>query len=202
MQKIRRGVLPVPIVARVREPGPKALPQWGGARGGRAQQAPSWVIGGPRRPHLLLPAPLGSPGDWGVRPLGRYCRAPVPAVRDTTRPRGSFGVGACGGDRGYGACQDQLGDRPLVGYLAPLLAGTSSIPCTWGQGVVGSVLSRPGSLCGSRTWPARPRSGLPRGPHRPVFRRLRFRSVYVALCRGPFPGRLALAPSLFLFHHY
>jgi hypothetical protein len=47
---------------------------------------------------------------------------------------------------GYGACHDQLGDRPLVSYLVPLLASVSFVPCTWGRGV-GSVFFEAGQFC-------------------------------------------------------
>ena len=146
---------------------------------------------GPRtcdgRTRFGLPPPgLPVPGD--PRPLRRYCRAPVPAVRLSPHPWGRFRVGACGGDRGFGACQDQLGDKPLACYLLPLLACVSLVSALGGRGDWFGFSSRPGSLCGSRAWLARPRRGCLAAP-RSFRRSVRF-CILVALCRGPFPGRL------------
>ena len=63
---------------------------------------------------------------WG-QALGRLPSEPLlageglahPNFRLTPRPWGRCRVGACGGDRGCGACQDPLGDKPLVGYPNP-----------------------------------------------------------------------------------
>ena len=55
--------------------------------------------------------------------------------RLSPHPWGSHRVGACGGDRGFGACQDQLGDKPLVGYLEPLLAGVTFVFALGGGGL-------------------------------------------------------------------
>jgi hypothetical protein len=99
---------------------------------------------------------------------------------------------------GYGACHDQLGDRPLVSYLVPLLASVSFVPCTWGRGV-GSVFFEAGQFC----------VGLGPGWHVPSLGCLAapigssFGSgLYTGRCvPGALPGPAVPAPSLFWIHH-
>ena len=153
----------------------------GGPGGGWRSGTHFW---GPRtcdgRTRFGLPPPgLPVPGD--PRPLRRYCRAPVPAVRLSPHPWGRFRVGACGGDRGFGACQDQLGDKPLACYLLPLLACVSLVSALGGRGDWFGFSSRPGSLCGSRAWLARPRRGCLAAPR--ICRRS-VRSCILSQCAG------------------
>ena len=182
-------------MARERGPGPKAIPQW---PVGAGVAGPKFgLIGGPRRPHPLVPAPLGSPGARGSPPPRSILQGPCACSTVYTPPRGSFGVGACGGDMGYGACHDQLGDRPLVSYLVPLLASVSFVPCTWGRGV-GSVFFEAGQFC----------VGLGPGWHVPSLGCLAapigssFGSgLYTGRCvPGALPGPAVPAPSLFWIH--
>ena len=176
----------------------KAIPQWRGARGGQATRDPFLGAEDVRRPHPLRPAPPGLPVPGDPRPLRRYCRAPVPAVRLPPHPWGRFRVGACGGDRGFGACQDQLGDKPLACYLLPLLACVSLVSALGGGGVWFGFL-RGRVVCVGLGPGLHVPGGVASRPPESVV--ARFVPVYCRSAPGALPGSSVPAPSEFWFRH-
>ena len=126
----------------------------------------------------LPPSGLPVPGD--PRPLVRYCRAPVLAVRCTPPPGAVSELGLAEVTWATGLAMISLGQA--LGKL-PCTSPSKRQLCSLhlGEGGRFGFLRGRAVLCGSRAWLARPKSGLPRGPHRLV---VRFRSVYWSLCAG------------------